>query len=309
MTRLRSIAHSSARAAVPSGLAFCLLAIGPSPASQEDLAALLRRAGEAVVRQTRESVVILGDERCHQTAFDERPFGFTAGTVASGGGHVKKGQRRWLAELALVQITSRSVPAVPWIEVRDVIEVDGKPIPDREGRLAALFQPGQPMTAVRVRAIVQENARYNIGPVQRTVNAPTIPLLVLHPDNQGRFLFTWGGEKKLDGVLTVKVTFQEARSPTLVRSADEGADMPSAGALWIDRETGEVRRAEMLCGESGETRLNVAYVRHPSFEVMVPRELEENARAQGTSWVEGRCEYSNFRRFETRARLLVPKTP
>ena len=41
----------------------------------------------------------------------------------------------------------------------------------------------------------------------------------------------------------------------------------------------------------------------------VPVQMTEKALRETDRWVEGRCEYSNYRRFETRARIIIPKGP
>jgi len=279
--------------------------------SQSDLDEVLRRAGEAVVRQARESTVLLGDERCMQRIFSELPPDVGAGNLPLGGGSVCTAQRQWKAELALVLIegAEQIEPLIPWVEIRDVIEVDGKRLPDRDARLDRLSMIGQGWTRARAAEIVEENARFNIGPVHRTVNAPTIPLLVLHPANQGRFTFSRAGEKRVGDVMARQVGFQEEQHPTLIRAVDDGADMPAAGTLWIDPGTGEVVRAELRCGAQSETRLTVTYRWHPKFGLTLPVQMVEKTMGNGVERVEGTCNYANFRRFETSGRILPPKAP
>lgn len=208
-----------------------------------------------------------------------------------------------------MHLSDLSQPGVPWMDIRDVIEVDGKPLPDRKARLERMFQADPNWTTNRARKIIEESARFNIGPVRRTINAPAIPLLVLYPPNQHRFTFSRIGEDKVDRVAAWKVAFQETRRPTLIRAADNGSDMPSAGTFWIDPDTGEVVRAELQCGAFSETRSTVTYRRHPTFGLRLVVEMVEKATGDEGEWVEGKCVYSNFRRFETGGRVVVPKPP
>ena len=272
----------------------------------ENLGEVLRCAGEVVVRQARESTVILADETCRQSAYKEVAATWGAAEPMNGS-TARTARRQWKAELALVQIPSSGQPAVPWLEIRDVVEVDGKPLPDRVARLERLTRADPNWTSARAREIVKENARYNLGAVHRTINAPTIPLLVLHPTNQSRFTFGKAGEQKVGGVIAWKVGFREDRSPTLVRAADTGIDMPANGTFWIDPATGEVLRAEMECGAFSESRLSVTYRRHPRFGLSLPVEMIEKATGNDGEWVDGKCDYTNYRRFETSGRLILPK--
>jgi hypothetical protein len=55
---------------------------------------------------------------------------------------------------------------------RDVFEVDGVPIRDREQRLAEVFFDTKGDAAARAKEIAREGARYNLGAVERTINHP-----------------------------------------------------------------------------------------------------------------------------------------
>ena len=49
------------------------------------------------------------------------------------------------------------------MQFRDVFEVDGEPVRDRQERLARLFLSGDLSTAKQVEEIASQSARYNIG--------------------------------------------------------------------------------------------------------------------------------------------------
>jgi pimeloyl-ACP methyl ester carboxylesterase len=273
----------------------------PAAPANPELEQVLGRAGDAVSRQVRESTTILAEEQCRQSAYEIAPPSF-GGTL---GGRVCTANRRWKADLSLVLVETpeRVRPVVPWLEIRDVLELDGRALPRREARLEGLFLEGRLLARSRAREIVEENTRYNLGPVNRSTNAPTIPLLVLYPPNRERFVFRKAGEQTIDGALTWKVDFREVGRPTLVRAAD-GSDMPSAGTFWIEPRGGQVVRVAFECGASSETRLTVDYRLHPVFGLTLPVQMVEKALRESDRWVEGRCEYSNFRRFETKARVV-----
>ena len=65
-----------------------------------------------------------------------------------------------------------------WLTVRDVISVDGKPVARRLPTLLA-----SPNVWIRdLRALSQENGRYNIGAIYRNFNEPTLALSFLDSD-------------------------------------------------------------------------------------------------------------------------------
>ncbi|MBP1634624.1 MAG: uncharacterized protein H6Q10_1198 [Acidobacteria bacterium] len=280
----------------------------PAAAPSADLGELLRRAGERIVREAHESTVVLADEVCRQRAFKQLPLDTPAGRMLlSGGDTVRTAQRRWKAEMARVRLPDLGQPAVPWMEIRDIVEVDGTPLPDREARLQRMLHADSAWTAKRAKEVLEDNARFNVGPVRRTINMPTIPLLVLHPLNQPRFAFDKVGEQRMDGRPAWKIAFHEIRRPTLIRASDSGIDMPSAGTFWIRPATGEVARAELQCGPRAESQLTVAYRQHADYGLSLPVEMAEKALGDDSQWVESSCTYSNARRFETSARLVIPK--
>ena len=58
-----------------------------------------------------------------------------------------------------------------YLMFRDVFEVDGRQVRDRDERLQRLFLSPSAVTSTQVYRIIEESARYNIGNVQRTVLA------------------------------------------------------------------------------------------------------------------------------------------
>src|SRR5207342_3563864 len=65
---------------------------------------------------------------------------------------------------------------IPWTSFRDVYEVDGKKVREREARLEKLFLQGTASGVAKAAAIRAESARYNIGSATRNINVPTLAL-------------------------------------------------------------------------------------------------------------------------------------
>ena len=142
---------------------------------------------------------------------------------------------RLTADFALVRTANAG-----WTGFRDVIEVNGKHIPDRRDRLFKLLQTSaQPLEdAGRLAA---ESARFNVGPVIRNFNVPTTALLFFTSGNLRRFTFVRRGTKNIDGIETWEVSFRETATPTLVTTR-AGKNVPAQGTLWISPEDGAVIR-------------------------------------------------------------------
>ena len=100
-----------------------------------------------------------------------------------------------------------------WLPFRDVFERDGRPVRDREERLATIFLKGGRDAFEQARAIMDEGARYNIGNINRNINMPTLPLAFLTERHRHRFEFKLG--KRDDADPGVEIEFRETARPDL----------------------------------------------------------------------------------------------
>ncbi len=196
-----------------------------------------------------------------------------------------------------------------WMPFRDVFEVDGRTLPERQDRLRRLFLE-QPASALkRAAEIAHESARYNIGAFARTINVPTLPLLFLSPAYAPRFEFRKAGEEDLGGVRVWKVEYRERARPTLIISLS-GANMPAKGFFWIDPRNGSVVASRI---EVFEIKVHmVAVVTYAAGEVpglLVPVEMREGYRRPDGNgpYVNTVAAYSNFRRFQVTTETVIKK--
>lgn len=265
---------------------------------------VLARAREAVARYLDQAAFLLADERCDQKDFEAvRNHDSIGGVLLQ-----PRGQRRWKAEIALVPTPDLAPGGNPWTEFRDILEVDGRAVADRQERLSTMLREQSTVPIDQARAIVAQSARFNIGR-ERNTNTPSMPLLVLAPSNAHRFFFTAAGAEKVDGTAVLKVQFKELRAPTLIKSG--AYDCFAVGHFWITTEAGTVVRAEIRCGDEKHATppMTVQYRNDARLGLSVPSEMYERPFegpvTVGMSSVEGKCRYSNYRRFETGARLIL----
>jgi hypothetical protein len=185
---------------------------------------VLARAGRYVVQYGEELSLIIGVEHYSQwlTSSDFRhPV-----------------MRTLVSEFALVRIPD------DWLGFRDVFEVDGTAVHDRQGRLQKLLLDRSQAGLDGGRRIADESARYNMGAIQRNFNVPTTALFFLHPRNQARFEYKRDGEDALDGQPVWKVRYREKKRPSIIRTS-AGRDMPVSGTFWVDPATGRVLKTHM----------------------------------------------------------------
>ncbi len=212
----------------------------------------------------------------------------------------RSGRTLTRADLLLVR------PANRWVSFRDVFEVDGRPVRDREERLRRLFLDPSPEAQVRLQAVMDESAKYNIGPVVRSINVPLFPLDILRSWNRGRFDFTLGRDADVDGLRAWRVEYTERERPTLVEGL-EGEDIPITGRFLVDQLTGAIVETTVeLSKDTVNGEILVRYGRDPALGLWVPIQMRETYFQGGRRiLMEGRATYSKFRRFQVKTEESV----
>jgi hypothetical protein len=289
-------------------LALTVLATsGPVRAQEPALADVLERAGQYVLTFEKEFAGVVAEESYRQ---DVR-----------GGALVRSSQKRVTQrQLKSDLLLVRPENASSWVQFRDVFEVDGREVRDRNERLAKLFLAPTSALAGQLGRIREESARYNIGSIQRTVNVPVLPLTFLEPGNQRRLTFTRAtadGRPASDGKATesglpssprfklstevLVVEYKEVAPRTFIRTG-EGKDMPARGRFWIEPATGRVLMTELLAENAHlRARINVAYQADLIPGLLVPVEMHENYFSwSDMTTIEGTATYGRFRKFQVK---------
>lgn len=287
-----------------TGLATLVLIAAPAvavaPADEaHERALVLSRAGEYALRFEATFAAIVAEETYEQRYFtphDSRPT-----------------EQRVLRSEVLI---ARLPLDVRWLMYRDVLSVDGRDVSGERGRLERAFRDSPQDALEKARALMRESARFNIGPVERNFNVPTLALAFLIPANQARVGFALAGTERAEGRSWIVVKGVETRRPTLVRSG--GLDTPLALAFWIEPTSGAVRKAELSFtsprgGSRG--RLETTFAWNARAQLWLPAEMRErydlrlSPETLGSRYyVEGTARYGNVRRFavSTEEAVTVP---
>jgi hypothetical protein len=215
--------------------------------------------------------------------------------------------RELKSDFLLVQLPEWHYP----VEFRDVFEVDGVPVRDREERLTRLFLTPTKSQS-QIEAIVAESARYNIGRVQRTMNTPMLPLQFLGAAVQRGFDFKRTTDTKPirvskaeteSGPFTVPdnvwvIEYREKARETVIRN-QQGRNIYSYGRFWIDPVSGRVLMSELRADGGGvAVVVDVSYRADETAGVAVPVEMRESYEPlQPGPAVRGVATYGNFRQF------------
>jgi hypothetical protein len=189
-----------------------------------------------------------------------------------------------------------------WVGYRDTYEVDGKPVRDRDERLTRLLARG---AIAEVRQIAEESSRFNLATdvVHRDVNVPSLALLLFDSRDQPRVSFRKEGEETIEGIRVWRIAYRERDTPTIVRSL-EGRDLKARGLVWVAPGSGQVWRTS-IAWDDVRASVIVDYGRSNIEDVLVPLKMTERYDSS-TGTITGEATYSNFRQFQTAARLLAP---
>ena len=195
-----------------------------------------------------------------------------------------------------------------WLQFRDVYDVDGKPVRDREERLAKLFLTPSASAQQQVDDIKSASARYNIGSVNRNINIPVLALSVFDVSNRPWFAFALGKRSERNNVPLVELEYREQRSDTMIRGRDERGT-PAAGKFIVERTTGRIVSSELHADtDTLKAEIDVAYDAEPAVAgLFVPREMREKYELKDGTTITGRASYAKFRRYQVKVDETLKK--
>jgi len=276
--------------------------VAAQPAGESDITAVLTRVAAYVEEFDRQLAGVVLEEQ-----YDQRVLPDSMGSRRSGYG------RRLRSDLLMVRLEAED----RWVQFRDVFEVDGRAVRDRNERLARLFLSPSASTFEQAEAIALESARYNVGSVYRTINVPVLAMSYFSPRHRHRSTFSRvepGNTKGLAGLASAQdiwaIRFEETQPNTLIRT-EADADLPANGRAWVEVSTGRILKTELIAEAVRiRARLEVTYRAEPGVEVLVPSEMrEEYDGGPGTSRISSRASYGNVKRFTVTTETTVRKPP
>ena len=283
-------------------------AAGPVTAQEPTLPTVLARAGAYVATVERVVSGIVAEERYSQQ-WTALPRGWTPTNEAR--------HRELVSDLLIVKLESAGL----WLQFRDVFDVDGAPVRDRDERLMKLFlQPtGSPND--QLDQILSESSRYNIGNIERNINTPLLTMFFLDPRYQPRFRFfrtkdrnpalaTVGDASGLPADAWV-IRFEEGPTHTLLRNTRTNGDLPTHGRFWIDPATGRVLVTELVAEDPTlRATIDVRFRAGLLDGMLLPVSMRERYEGRrNKSLIEGWATYDKFRQFtvNTDEKFLLKK--
>jgi len=255
----------------------------PAPQGNPSARALVAAASKYVAKYQQEFAFLIADESYSQTKTD-------------GGG---RSQNRLLrSEFFLTYLPADN----EWVAVRDVLDVDGAPVANRE-ELRALLAKGGEIKGL-ISQVIARNARYNIGSTSRNFNEPTLPLLLMGEKRVNDVKFERKTVDRDGEIVLATLQFEERGRPTLVRGPE--GSLPSTGEIILEPATGIVHKTTFELNRPGvKVRLTTTYARDPELGLWLPDVFTERYESDTPISEVVLCEakYTNYRRFEVTGRI------
>jgi len=275
--------------------ACCAGVFVPLAASQPGDAGLLPRIHAYVERFQRELPSIVAEEHYVQAV----------NRWSATGRQLPSTERELRSDILMITVPG----TIGWVSFRDVFEVDGRRVRDREERLLGLLQSPNANAMAQARRLADESARYNLGRVHRTVNLPDSALVYLQAASASRMRFEAPrAAEPVDGAETVVVRFRETGRPTFVTSR-RGSNMPATGRVWAHAATGAIVRTEFTLSDvSGRGVFEVEFAVDERSGLRLPAKMTER-HSSSAEEVRATAHYSNVRRFNVVTGETLRKPP
>jgi len=252
--------------------------------SLPDVDAVLKRLDGYLEKYETELSAVVADERLFQE---------------TEGRYLSKQRRRLDSDVAFVRLPGN----LEWLGFRSVTMIDGKPLAGSQA-LAELLASNTADAMAQAKLLVESSSRHNLGN-PRTVNIPNLPLELLSRRYRHRFDIRHDGRTKVNRHAVEVLAMIEIGPPPIVYNG--GYTLQSRVRVWIDSETGALWRADVSLRERNEpqasSRIRVEFAENRALGILVPIEMREdfpigNGRGRGVAT------YTNFRRFQTSARIV-----
>jgi hypothetical protein len=185
-----------------------------------------------------------------------------------------------------------------WQAFRDVAEVDGKPVRDKEERLTKLFLEPAAGALRRAANLQEASARYNLLNIG-TINNPLLVLAFLQENYREHFRFNLAGLDKKLGPTVRTIQFQEFKVPSIIKG-NSNQDILTRGLVWVEEDTGRVVKTELRIGSTASPiSVITLYKFDEELGINVPVEMRD-WYPDGTGEIRGVASYGRFRRFQVK---------
>lgn len=157
--------------------------------------------------------------------------------------------------------------------LRDIFAIDAKPTREHTPRITSLLaSPAATLkdwaTVVR---IPSENAVFFAIDIIVKVNEPVTAMRFIAYSAQARLKYKLDGKKKINGVQTVGVGFDEPAARDRKYLLGTRRNGRASGRIWVDPANGAIHQTELWVESKGESaNVTVKFAPHPELNLILP---------------------------------------
>ena len=259
------------------------------------LKSLLAKAGAYAVGYRKLCRELVAEERMTQKEYDRK-------------GRLKN-QRSFISDYLFVALPSDPELTV---EFRDVVSIDGKPVPRQNQGLLELFRNKSSNAFEEARRVTKESTKYNLGR-DRTSNMVNFCLSFLLPPFQRVIEYqSLPAENSAEGDHLI-VQFRELTDETALRAVTPlgRKPIPSQGRIWLSKPDAKVLKIDFTFKKDEEWYSTAGrYLSEYQLGVdnlLLPYRFEEyfyDVKHPERVLFESVATYSNFRHFSVDVRIV-----
>ena len=185
-----------------------------------------------------------------------------------------------------------------WLFFRDVLVVNGKPVPNQQERLTNLFISPSLANWELVREIAHADGQYHLPGSTPSLINPFIVVALVDRSYWPRLQFKLGKQDQDAGagiwILELEELRRDKEEPLLAR-------VPSRARAWVEATTGRILKTELRINNASGTSSNRTTFRFDeALRVAVPVEMKTTWSLFGPVSVNGTAKYSDYRQFGVR---------
>jgi hypothetical protein len=260
------------------------------------LQSLLDKAGKYAKSYRELCRELVAEERMIQKEYDKK-------------GRLKN-QRSFISDYLIVTLPSAPQATV---EFRDLLSIDGKPLPRRQEGLLELFREKSSNAFKEAERVTKESTKHNLGR-KRYTNMVNFGLNFLLPENQAKIEYEFQNPgKSSPDATSVVIRFHESSEKTALHAVTPFGVRPivSNGYIWLSLPDVRILRIDFSFKEENEYypiagRYISEYSPGPD-NLLLPKRFEErfyDVENPEVLLFESEAEYLNFRRFSVEVKIV-----
>lgn len=163
------------------------------------------------------------------------------------------------------------------IALRDPFSVDSNSLRERSPRITTVLAKPSDDSWNKAQEYAAEHLRYFQDELIVRLNDPVLALQFVAPEVQTRVSYKVDGRKRIAGVETLGLAFDEPRTEAADYVIATPGKARASGKLWVEAATGRILRTELTMESATETaRVAVDYSRNAALDVWLPSSMTAN---------------------------------